>query len=147
MWWEAGAQPPQLLADGEVIMSTAYNGRIFNAQVLENQPFVIVWDGQVLDSGLLAIVADTPRLEAARKFVMFANRPDSVANISKYISFGPVRVSARALVGKHLETGTVMQPHMPTSAENMERALRMDWRWWSENRDEMYERFSAWLAR
>ena len=31
VWWEAGAQPPQLLADGEVAMTTAYNGRIFNA--------------------------------------------------------------------------------------------------------------------
>ena len=147
VWWEAGAQPPQLLADGEVIMSTAYNGRIFNAQVLENQPFVIVWDGQALDSGLLGIVAGTPRLEAARKFVLFANRPSSMSNISKYISYGPVRKSARALVDKHLQTGTEMQPHMPTSPENMERALRMDWRWWSDNRDEMYERFSAWLAR
>ena len=45
VWWETGAQPPQMLADGEVVMSTAYNGRIFNAQVLENQPFEIVWDG------------------------------------------------------------------------------------------------------
>ena len=26
VWWEAGAQPPQMLADGEVVMSTAYNG-------------------------------------------------------------------------------------------------------------------------
>ena len=43
VWWETGAQPPQMLADGEVVMSTAYNGRIFNAQVLENQPFVVVW--------------------------------------------------------------------------------------------------------
>ena len=60
VWWEAGAQPPQMLADGEVVMSTAYNGRIFNAQVLENQPFVIVWDGQVLDSGPMGIVAGTP---------------------------------------------------------------------------------------
>ncbi|MYF77080.1 MAG: ABC transporter substrate-binding protein, partial [Acidobacteria bacterium] len=33
VWWEAGAQPPQMLADAEVVMSTAYNGRIFNAQV------------------------------------------------------------------------------------------------------------------
>ena len=30
VWWEAGAQPPQLLADGEVTLTTAYNGRIFN---------------------------------------------------------------------------------------------------------------------
>ena len=147
VWWEAGAQPPQLLADGEVIMSTAYNGRIFNAQVLENQPFVIVWDGQALDTGYLGIVAGTPRLEAAMEFVKFSNRPSSIANVSKYISYGPVRESARALVDRHLETGTVMQPHMPTSPDNMKRALSMDWRWWSENRDDMYERFSAWLAR
>ena len=53
VWWEAGAQPPQLLADGEVVMTTAYNGRIFNAQVVENQPFEIVWDGQVLDHAQL----------------------------------------------------------------------------------------------
>ena len=39
VWWEAGAQPPQMLADGEVAMSTAYNWRIFNAQVVEKQPF------------------------------------------------------------------------------------------------------------
>ncbi len=147
VWWEAGAQPPQLLADGEVIMSTAYNGRIFNAQVLENQPFVIVWDGQVLDSGLLAIVAGTPRHEAAKRFVRFANRPDSIAAISKYISYGPVRVSARGLVDRHLETDEEMFPHMPTSPGNMQRALTMDWRWWSENRDDMHERFSVWLAR
>ena len=65
VWWEAGAQPPQLLADGEVVMSTAYNGRIFNAQVVENQPFEIVWDGQVLDHTQLAIPAGAPNLEVA----------------------------------------------------------------------------------
>ena len=52
VWWEAGAQPPQLLADGEVAMTTAYNGRIFNAAVGEGQPFEIVWDGQILDFDL-----------------------------------------------------------------------------------------------
>lgn len=31
-WWEAGAQPPQFLAAGDVVMSTAYNGRIDVAQ-------------------------------------------------------------------------------------------------------------------
>ena len=147
VWWEAGAQPPQMLADGEVIMSTAYNGRIFNAQVLEKQPFVIVWDGQVLDTGALGIVAGTPRLEAARQFVRFAARPSSLGAFSKYISYGPVRRSARALVGKHLETGVEMGAHMPTSPDHLKQALESDWRWWSNNRDEMNELFSAWLAR
>src|SRR5436309_10524122 len=31
-WWEAGAQPPQFLVAGDVVMSTAYNGRIDSAQ-------------------------------------------------------------------------------------------------------------------
>ena len=35
IWWEEGAQPPQLLADKEVAFASAYNGRIFNAAVNE----------------------------------------------------------------------------------------------------------------
>ncbi|MCE3250863.1 MAG: polyamine trasnporter, periplasmic polyamine-binding protein [Geminicoccaceae bacterium] len=35
VWWEAGAQPPQLLADGEVAMTTAFNGRLYDAMVNE----------------------------------------------------------------------------------------------------------------
>ena len=147
VWWEAGAQPPQMLADGEVVMSTAYNGRIFNAQVRENQPFEIVWDGQILDNSQLVIVAGAPNLEAAREFIAFAGRPESMAAVSKYISYGPVRRSGTPLVGTHVETGVEMAPHMPTTPANLTRALHHDWRWWSDRGDEMTERFAAWLAR
>ena len=117
VWWEAGAQPPQMLADGEVVMSTAFNGRIFNAQNLENQPLVIVWDGQILDVGQLGIVAGTPDLEAALDLVRFASTAVSMAAVS------------------------------PTYPANTKRALQNDWAWWSDHMDEMNERFSAWLAR
>lgn len=147
VWWTAGAQPPQMLADGEVVMSTAYNGRIFNAQVLENQPFTVVWDGQVLDKGQLAIVYGTPRLKAARRFLAFAARSESTARLGRYISYSPVRRSGSALITTHLETGVDMKPHMPTTPENMTRALHNDWEWWSDHVDEMNERFSAWMAR
>ncbi|MYF71690.1 MAG: ABC transporter substrate-binding protein [Proteobacteria bacterium] len=146
VWWEAGAQPPQMLADGEVVMSTAYNGRIFNAQVLENQPFTIVWDGQVLDSGPMGIVAGTPRLAEALEFVNFVARPESMARISQYIAYSPVRRSAEALISTHLETGVEMRPHMPNTPEHTRRALRNDWAWWSDNGDEMNERFIVWLS-
>ena len=147
VWWEAGAQPPQMLADREVAMSTAWNGRIFNAQVLENQPFTIVWDGQVLDGSALAIVAGTPNLEAARRFLMFASRVESMAAVARYIAYGPARRSGASLISTHAETGIDMRPHMPTSPENLTNALFNDWEWWSDNADEMNERFSAWLAR
>ena len=38
VWWEAGAQPPQLLADGEVAMTTAYNGLPSPAKALKIRP-------------------------------------------------------------------------------------------------------------
>ena len=147
VWWEAGAQPPQMLADGEVVMTTAPNGRIFNAQVLEDQPFVIVWDGQVLDTGGLAVVAGTPRLEAAMEFVAFASTARSIAGIGRYIAYSPTRRSALPLITTHAETGVDMNPHMPTSPRNASRALHKDWEWWSDHGDEMNERFGTWLAR
>ena len=147
MWYDAGAQPPQMLADGEVVMSTAFNGRIFNAQNLENQPFVIVWDGQLLDVSQLAIVAGTPDIEAALDLVRFASTAASMAAVSRHIAYSPTRRSGAPLVSTHAETGVDMDPHMPAHPENTGRALQNDWAWWSDNRDDMNERFSAWLAR
>ena len=147
VWWETSAQAPQLLADGEVLMTTAANGRIFNAQVLEGQPFEIVWDGQVMDRGQLAIVAGTPRLADALRFVIHAATAESMAGVGRYIAYSPTRYSAQALIDRHAETGTEMWPHMPTNPENMKNHLMVDWRWWADHGDEMLERFTAWLAR
>ena len=147
VWWEAGAQPPQMLADGEVVMSTAFNGRIFNAWALEKQPLTIVWDGQVLATGYQVIVAGTPKLELARQFVEFATSTQSLANLTKYISYGPLRHSSLALVDKHLETGIEMESHLPNAPQNMANAVLEDPEWWADNQDEMNERFAAWLVR
>ena len=147
VWWEAGAQPQQMLADGEVVMSTAYNGRIFNAQVLENQPFVIVWDAQLLAFGQLGIVAGTPRLDEALRYVAFATSAESLARIARRISYSPTRRSGMPLVTTHAVAGIEMEPYMPASPANAARAIRYDWSWWVDHQDELNERFSAWLAR
>ena len=147
VWWDAGAQPPQMLADGEVLMTTAYNGRIFNAQVLEKQPFVVVWDGANLQSAGFGIVAGTPNLSAARRLALYSARPEVMASISKYISYSPSRRSALPLVSTHLETGVQMAPHMPTGEGNLDRALTQDAQWWADHADDINERFAAWLAR
>ncbi len=141
VWWEAGAQPPQLLADGEVAMTTAYNGRLFNAIVNEKKPFVIVWDGQVWDLDLWVIPKGTRNLNTALEFVAFST--DTVRNWdqSNYISYGPVRKSAQALLTPE------MAPHMPTSPDNFKNAVQNDWQFWADNADELNERFNTWLAR
>jgi len=145
VWWEAGAQPPQLLADGEVVMSTAYNGRIFGAAVGEGKPFEIVWDGQILDFDLYVIPKGAPNKELAMEFIKFATATEQLAAQASWISYGPARASSAALVGKYKDGKTEMAPHMPTAPENMTTALVNNFEFWADNQDDLNERFNAWL--
>lgn len=146
VWWEAGAQPPQLLADGEVVMTTAYNGRIFNAAAAEGKPFEIVWDGQIMDLDLWVIPKGTPHLQDALDFVAFSTQTEQLAAQASYISYGPARRSSGALVGLFQDGKTDMAPHMPTAEANLGNALLNDFEFWADNQDELNERFNAWLA-
>lgn len=147
VWWEAGAQPPQLLADGEVVMTTAYNGRLFNAAVTEKKPFKIVWDAQVWDLDLWAIPKGAPNKEAALKFLAFSTDTQRLADQASWISYGPARQSSIALIGNHAESGVPMGPEMPTAPDNFKKALQNDFEFWADNLDQLNERFNAWLAK
>jgi len=146
VWWEAGAQPPQLLADGEVLMTTAYNGRIFNAIAAENKPFEIVWDAQVFDTDLFVVVKGAPNKKTAMDFIAFATDTQRLADQAKWISYGPARKSSAPLIGKHAEAGIEMGPHMPTAPQNFKTAIQNDFEFWADRQDELNNRFNSWLA-
>ncbi|HEX9857325.1 MAG TPA: ABC transporter substrate-binding protein [Paracoccaceae bacterium] len=146
IWWEAGAQPPQLLADGEVAMATAYNGRIFAAAVTEGKPFEVVWDGQVYEYDLFVIPKGAPNLDQAMEFLKFSTSTQALADQAKWISYGPARKSSGALVGMFMDGKTEMGPHMPTSAANLTNALASSYEFWVDRDSELNERFNAWLA-
>ncbi len=146
VWWEAGAQPPQLLADGEVAMTTAYNGRIFNAVAAEKKPFNIVWDGQIWDLDLWVIPKGAPNKEAAMDFLKFSTDTQRLADQASWIAYGPARKSSAPLVGKYHDGTIDMGPQMPTAPENLTKALQNDFEFWADRQDELNERFNAWLA-
>lgn len=146
IWWEAGAQPPQMIADGEVVMTSVYNGRIFNAIAVEKKPFEISWDGQIWDIDLWGIPAGTPRFKEAWDFVKFSTDTQRLADQASWISYGPTRKSSVPLIGKHATAGIPMLPHMPTAPDNFKTALQNDFIFWADNSDELNERFNAWLA-
>lgn len=144
IWWEEGAQPPQLLADKEVVFASAYNGRMFNAIVNEGQPFEILWDAQVFE--LDGWVVPKGKLEKVKDYLYFATDTQRLADQAKYISYGPLRKSSAPLVGKHADTGIDMKPHMPTYGPNFENAIPKNDEFWADYGDELSERFNAWLA-
>lgn len=147
VWWEAGAQPPQLLADGEVAMTTAYNGRIFNAVASEGQDFEIVWDSQIFDLDLWVIPKGAPNLEAAMDFLKFSTSTQALADQASWISYGPARASSAPLVRSfHDKPDLAMGPQMPTAPANFKTAIQNDFEFWADNQDELNERFNTWLA-
>ncbi|MFV0384627.1 ABC transporter substrate-binding protein [Paracoccus sp. (in: a-proteobacteria)] len=146
VWWEAGAQPVQLLADGEVVMTTGYNGRFFDAIVGEGKPFQMIWDGQYLDVDVFAIPKGAPNPEAAMEYLKFATDTQRLADQAKYIAYGPARKSSAALVGLYKDGKTEMAPHMPTNPENLKSAVMDDAEFWADHDAELSEQFNSWLA-
>jgi putative spermidine/putrescine transport system substrate-binding protein len=148
IWWSAGAETPQLLADKEVVMGSTYNGRLFSVIEEQKQPVAMLWDWQVFDFDGWIIPADLPedRLARVKDFLVFATDTQRLADQAKYISYGPARASSQPLVSTHAELGIEMAPHMPTNPANQQNYLVNNIEWWADNQDDLEERFAAWLA-
>jgi putative spermidine/putrescine transport system substrate-binding protein len=140
VWWEAGAQPPQLLADGAVVMTQAYNGRIDDAVKKDKKPFKIVWDAQVYDYEWWGIPTGAKHADEAAKFIVSASQPKAYADLSKYIAYAPPRKDAIPLVDK------ARLADLPTAPDNFKRALQINPTFWADNADEINKRFQVWLT-
>ena len=141
IFWEAGAQAPQLLADGQVVMTSAWNGRLQGAIDKDKKPFKIVWDHQGLDWDWWAITKGTPKIEEAYRFVTFASGVGPQAEQTKHIAYGPANKDA--IPGIAPET----LPNLPTAPDNLKTAFNVDPQFWADHGDELKERFNAWLAK
>jgi putative spermidine/putrescine transport system substrate-binding protein len=139
-WWEAGAQPPQMLAAGDVVMSSAYNGRIAAAQK-EGKKLEVVWNGSVYDFDYWAIPAGSPRRDDAYKFIKFASQPESQRVYSADIPYGPTHAKAVAGMDAKLAAG------LPTAPANLTGALAANTEFWVEHGEDLEQRFNAWAAR
>lgn len=147
IWWSAGAETPQLLADGEVVLGSTYNGRLFSAIAEQGQPIGMLWDWQMLDLDGWIIPAGLPedRLARVMDFVFYATDSQRLADQAKYISYGPARQSSAPLVGQHAELGIDMAPHMPLDPANSVNTFLFNYEWWANYRDDMDAKFQAWL--
>jgi putative spermidine/putrescine transport system substrate-binding protein len=142
IWWSAGADTPQLLADGEIFMGSTYNGRLYSVIEEQNQPVAMMWDAQVFDLDGWIIPAGLPddKLARVKDFVKFATDTKRLADQANYISYGPARASSAPLVPEN------MKQHMPTDPANAENTFLYNYTFWADYRDDIDARFQAWLA-
>ena len=142
IWWSAGAQPPQLLASGEVVMTHSWHGRIVDAALKEKKDFAIVWDGQVYTPDFFAIVKGSKNVEAAQEFVRQATSTQPLADQSKYIAYAPVRKSSMSKIPDSNPNKVWLPgPGQPG------RSLLVDSKFMMENSDDLTKRFNTWLAK
>jgi putative spermidine/putrescine transport system substrate-binding protein len=150
LWWPAGvgAQTPQWLADGEAVLGSTYNGRLFSLIEEQGQPVEMLWDWQMFDLDGWIIPEGLPedRLARVLDFLYFATDTQRLADQAKYISYGPARASSAPLVSTHADLGIEMAPHMPTDPANAENTFVFNYEWWADYRDDLDARFQAWLA-
>ncbi|MCA1297473.1 extracellular solute-binding protein [Stappia indica] len=149
VWWSAGAETPQLLADGEVAIGSTYNGRLFSLIEEQKQPVKILWDAQVfdLDGWIVPAGLSDERKAAVMDYLKFATDTQRLADQAKYISYGPARKSSAPLVGKHATLGIEMAPHMPTDPANAKNTFLYNYEWWADYRDDLDAKFQAWLSK
>ncbi|HEY9096768.1 MAG TPA: extracellular solute-binding protein, partial [Hydrogenophaga sp.] len=139
-WWEAGAQPPQFLVAGDVVMTTAYNGRIDAAQ-REGKNLKITWTGGIYDLDYWVMPKGTPNKDAALKFIALASSPDAQAEYAKNISYGPTNNKALA------KLDAKVLAMLPTSPANSKDALQFGIAFWADQGEALEKRFSAWAAK
>ena len=140
VFWDAGAQAAQLLADGAVSMTMAYNGRVRVAQLEDKRPFAIVWDGQVYDYEWWGIPKGAKNVDASKKFVEYASSADTIWKLSNFIAYAPPRKSAVPQVDK------AVLPYLPLAPDNFKNGLQIDAQFWADNFDSINNRFTTWLS-
>jgi putative spermidine/putrescine transport system substrate-binding protein len=140
VYWDAGSQAPQLLADGQVTMTMAWNGRIQAAIDNDKKPFKIIWDNQILDGDGWAIPKGAKNIEGAYKFISFASQPERMADQTNYIAYGPGNKDAGPLLPAN------RKDVLPTSESNLATAFTLDQKFWSDYGDQLRERFTTWVA-
>ena len=138
VWWEAGAQPAQLLAAGDVWLGSAWNGRIYSA-AQAGQPVALDWEGGIISSDWWVIPRGAKNSDAAQDFIAFASSADPQAALTSFIPYGPVN----RIAIERLEPDVLKD--LPTAPENLAKQVMIDAQWWNANLDQVRARWNAWL--
>ena len=138
-WWEAGAQPPQFLVAGDVVLTTVFNGRI-DAANREGRKLKIFWPGGIYDLDYWVIPKGAPNKEASLKFIQFAMQPAAQAVYAQNIAYGPTNIKALASLDRKV------LDDLPTSAANAKEAIQFSVAFWSDQGEALEKRFAAWAT-
>lgn len=140
VWWSSGAQAAQLVADGEVDMIGAWNGRI-SAAIAAGAKYKFTFNQGLLIADCLAIPKGVKNKDLAMKALAKAVSPEILANIPQYIDYGPAN-------SKSYDTGKIppeLAKTLNTAPENAAKQAIVRGDWWGEHGQEARDRWAKFI--
>ena len=139
VWWSPRTGASQILKSGEVLLSSAENVPVAEANSA-GRHFGVQWNGSLTVVEWWAVVKGGPNSAAAGQFIGFASDPARQAALSALLPYGPTVKGAEALVPADV------QATLPTAAANATDALLVDEQFWHDNGAKLEQKFDAWVA-
>ena len=116
VWWTAGAQPPQLLASGELAVSSAWSGRILDIQK-EKAPVAMTYRDGIAWGNAYVVPKGTPHRDLAMKIINYCLSEEAQLRLLPVGTYAPVLTSAAA------KATPEQAAKMPTHPENIKHML------------------------
>src|SRR5579883_2440622 len=138
-WWERGAQVAQILIDGEVEATAAWNGRVYDPKK-SGAPVDYHLNEALLVADAWCVPKGAPNKRESMEFIAFALGADNQASFAQKLPYGPVNDDALKLLSK--ETLAVL----PSSEENFKRSTFLDVNWWADNGEQAEAAFNKWIT-
>jgi putative spermidine/putrescine transport system substrate-binding protein len=141
LWAESAADGMQRLLAGDVVMTVNFNARVSGAARDNNRNLQIVWPaGFWVGTDYWVQIEGGPNPEPAAKLIEFYSRPQTQAELVKYLSYGVPSKEAYALMAEDVKAA------LPTTPERQAWASAYSDAFWVERQAALTERFNAWAG-
>lgn len=138
VWWSKGAQPPELVGSKEVVMSSVWVGRWWNA-MREGITVNGTFNEGAMEIDYWVIPKGAPNKEAVYKFFnWYFSNPDNHAWHALDFNVGFIVKNAAKYMNKE------QLSHLPSSPENFAKQFQLNSDWWAKNLEKMNERWQEW---
>lgn len=140
VWWTKGAQPAQLMTDGEVDMTYAYSGRIANI-IKDGVPAALSFEQGSVNIEWLVITKGSKNVKEAMQFVAYSTQPKPQAMFNSAMQYGPINKKAF----DHIKPEVAAM--LPTAPQYQGKTWIPNVEWWVDRDQEIQERWKAWLLK
>ena len=127
VFWTSGAQHAQLMKDGEVDMTTGWNGRFDNA-AKDGAKVAYSFNQALLDYDCFAVPKGAPNRDTAMEFLNIISQPKYQANLPKHITYGPTNKAAYDVA----EVDEAILKALPSHPDNAALQLPVSLEWYAE---------------